>query len=87
VPVWGSEFTTKAATLQGELIVVLRSLFAAALVVRRRYLIMVQRLLPLKGLSVFFFKSQRRKFQTRIEIKSLPLKGLGYFVIYLSVLK
>jgi len=32
--VWGSEFTTKAATLKGCLIVVLKQLFAAALVVR-----------------------------------------------------
>jgi hypothetical protein len=63
VPVWGSEFTTKAATLQGELIVVLRSLFAAALVVRRRYLIMVQRLLPLKGLSFFFLNPNGANFK------------------------
>jgi hypothetical protein len=43
---WGSEFTTNAATLQGGLIVVLRQLFEAALVVRRRYLIIVPRPLP-----------------------------------------
>jgi hypothetical protein len=33
--VWGSEFTIKAAALQGGLIVVLRPLLAAALVVRQ----------------------------------------------------
>jgi hypothetical protein len=49
-PVWGSEFTTKAATLQGGVIVVLRPLFAAALVERRRYLIMVPRPLPVAPL-------------------------------------
>jgi len=37
----GSEFTSKAATLQGKFAVVLRPLFAAAHVVRRRYLAMV----------------------------------------------
>jgi hypothetical protein len=44
--VWCSKFTTNSVTLQGGLIVVLRPLFAAALVVRRRYLIMVPRWLP-----------------------------------------
>ena len=43
---WGTEFTTKAATQQGGLAVVLRPLFGAALVVRRRYLIMVPRPMP-----------------------------------------
>jgi hypothetical protein len=56
--VWGSEFTTKAATLQGGVIVVLRTLFAAALVVRRKYLIMVQRSLPAAPLVV------RRRYLT-----------------------
>jgi hypothetical protein len=37
--VWGSEFTSKDDALQRGVIVVLRPLFAAALVVRRRYFI------------------------------------------------
>jgi hypothetical protein len=37
--VWGSRFTTKDASLQGGMVVVLMPLFAAALVVRRRYFI------------------------------------------------
>jgi hypothetical protein len=45
-PVWGSEFTIEAATLQEGVIVVLRPLFAAALVVRRRYLIVAPRPFP-----------------------------------------
>jgi hypothetical protein len=44
--VWGSEFTSKDAAPQGGMIVVLRPLFAAALVVRRRYLIVMPRLMP-----------------------------------------
>jgi hypothetical protein len=54
--VWGSEFTTKAATLQGggfaSFIVVLRPLLAAALVERRRYLVMVPRPFPAAPLVV-----------------------------------
>jgi hypothetical protein len=44
--VWGSEFTSKEAALQGGMAVVLRPLFAAALVVRRRYFIVASRPLP-----------------------------------------
>jgi hypothetical protein len=58
--VWGSEFTTQAANLQEGLIVVLRPLFAAALVVRRRYLIMVPRLLPAAYLIVVPGRCPRR---------------------------
>ena len=45
-PVWGSEFTSKEAAIQGGMIVVLRPLFAAALVVRRRYFINAPRPFP-----------------------------------------
>jgi hypothetical protein len=50
--VWGSEFTAKAATLQAGVIVVFRQLFAAALVVRLRNLIMMPRPLPVAPLVV-----------------------------------
>jgi hypothetical protein len=50
--VWGSEFTKKSATLQGGLAVVLKLLFAAAQVVRRRYLIAMPRPLPAAPLVV-----------------------------------
>ena len=40
---WGSEFTSKDATLQREMMVALMPLFAAALVVRRRYFIVAPR--------------------------------------------
>ena len=49
---WGSEFTTKAATLQGGVIAVPRPLFTAALVVRRRYFIVSLRPLPAAQLIV-----------------------------------
>ena len=42
-PVWGSEFTSKDAALQGGVMVVLMPLFAAALVVRRRYFVVAPR--------------------------------------------
>jgi hypothetical protein len=51
-PVWGSEFTTKATALQRGVIVVLRPLFAVALVVRRRYFIVSPRPLPAAPLLV-----------------------------------
>jgi hypothetical protein len=51
-PVWGSEFTLKGAALQGGVIVVLRPLFAAALVVRRRYFIIAPRPFPAVPLVV-----------------------------------
>ena len=43
---WGSEFTSKDAALQGGIIVVLMPLFAAALVVRRRYYIVAPKPFP-----------------------------------------
>ena len=43
---WGSEFTSKDVALQGGLILLLRPLFAAALVVRRRYFIVAPRPFP-----------------------------------------
>jgi hypothetical protein len=51
-PVWGSEFTSKDASLQGGMIVVLRKLLAAALVVRRRYFIVALRPFPAAPLVV-----------------------------------
>jgi hypothetical protein len=42
-PVWGSEFTSKDASLQRGMMVVLMQLFAAALVARRRYFIVAPR--------------------------------------------
>jgi hypothetical protein len=50
--VWGSEFTSKGARLQGGMIVVLRPLFAAALVVRRRCFIAAPRPFPAAPLIV-----------------------------------
>jgi hypothetical protein len=44
--VWGSEFTSKDAAVQGGLVVALRTLFAAALVVRRRYMAVVPGPMP-----------------------------------------
>ena len=49
---WGSEFTSKDAALQAGMIVVLKPLFAAALVVRRKYLVIVPRLLLAAQLAV-----------------------------------
>ena len=49
---WGSKFTSKAATLQGGVIVVLRPWFAAALVVRHKYFIVLPRPLPAAPLIV-----------------------------------
>ena len=43
---WGSEFTSKDAALQGGMMVVLISLFAAAFVVRRRYFMVAPRPFP-----------------------------------------
>ena len=51
-PVWGSEFTSKDAALQRGLIAMLMPLFAAALVVRRRYFIVVPRPFPAVQLVV-----------------------------------
>jgi hypothetical protein len=51
-PVWGSEFTSKGAALQGGVIVMLRPLFAAALVVRRKYFIASPRPFPAVPLAV-----------------------------------
>jgi hypothetical protein len=51
-PVWGSEFTSKDAAVPGGLIVVLRPLFAAAFVVRRRYFIVAPRPMPAAPLVV-----------------------------------
>ena len=42
-PVWGSEFISKDAALQRGMVVVLMPLFAAALIVRRRYFIVAPR--------------------------------------------
>jgi hypothetical protein len=44
--VWDYKLTTKAATLQGGMIVVLRPLFSAALVVRCRYFIVAPMPMP-----------------------------------------
>ena len=49
---WGSEFTLKVAALQGGMILVLMPLFAAALVVRRRYFIVALRTFPAAPLVV-----------------------------------
>ena len=49
---WGSEFTSKDAALQGGMIVVLRQWFAAALVVRRRYFIVAPMPFPAASLVV-----------------------------------
>ena len=51
-PVWGSKFTSKDASLQGEVMVVLMQVFAAALVVRRRYFIVAPRPFPATPLVV-----------------------------------
>ena len=51
-PVWGSEFTSKDAALQGGMMVVLMPLFAAALVVRRGYFIVAPRPFPAAPLVV-----------------------------------
>ena len=49
---WGSEFISKDAAVPGGLIVVLRPLFAAAFVVRRRYFIVAPRPFPAAPLVV-----------------------------------
>jgi hypothetical protein len=51
-PMWGSEFTSKDAALQRGVIVMLMPLFAAALVVRRRYFIVAPRPFPAAPLVV-----------------------------------
>jgi hypothetical protein len=49
---WGSEFTSKDAALQRGMMVVLMPLFAAALVVRSRFLIVALRPFPAAPLVV-----------------------------------
>ena len=49
---WGSELNSKDAALQGEMIVVIMPLFAAALVLRRRYFILAPRPFPAASLVV-----------------------------------
>ena len=51
-PVWGSEFNSRDAALQGGMMVVLRPLFAAALVVCRRYFIVAPSPFPAAQLVV-----------------------------------
>jgi hypothetical protein len=72
--VWGSELTTKAATLQGELIVVLRPLFAAALVVRRMYIIMAPRPLSAASLAV------RRRYLA-VVLRPMPAAPRMYLIV------
>ena len=49
---WGSEFTSKDAALQGGVMVVLLPLFAAAPVLRHRYFIVAPRPFPAAPLVV-----------------------------------
>jgi hypothetical protein len=51
-PVWGSEFTSKDAAQKGGMMVVLMPLFAAALVVSRRYFIVAPKPFPAAPLVV-----------------------------------
>jgi hypothetical protein len=72
--VWGSEFTSKDAALQGGVIVVLRPLFAAALIVLRRYFIVSPRPFPAAPLVV------RRRCLIMVP-RPMPAAPRMYFIV------
>ena len=73
---WGSEFTSKDAALQGGIMVVLMPLFAAALVLRRSYFILAPRPFPAASLVV------RRRCLTVVPMPMPEAPRMHLIVVY-----